>query len=396
MKWKRYVLCICSGIVLFLLAEVSDSQINSVEKGILYRNSCGKGEAVYEFYVEGVGENREKISLTVPEQKMSEEQFVASIPDIMELICERMLGENESLSMVQDDLNLIADIPEYGISVEWRSQKPEIISRIGTVESDKVSEYGENVMLEATLINGISSEIVEILVVVYPAQKTQIEQFVGALEQLVIQNERDSTIALPAEYEKRQVVYRSASHSQNFALIFLGIVAAGCLWLKERNDREKEQKDRESSLMMDYQDLVSGFLILTGAGYPTKAAWKKLTKDMEDAGTSPVRPLLREMRTAVNQMDTGMPETQAYAAFGRRCGVRCYVRFASLLESSVNTGGKNLRKLLETEMEEAFKQRADMARQKGEEASSKLLLPLFGMLGVVMVMVVAPAFLSLY
>ena len=65
------------------------------------------------------------------------------------------------------------------------------------------------------------------------------------------------------------------------------------------------------------------------------------------------------------------------------------------MESSVQTGGKNLRNLLEAEMEEAFKQRADMARKKGEEASSRLLLPLFGMLGIVMVMVAAPAFLAL-
>jgi hypothetical protein len=50
--------------------------------------------------------------------------------------------------------------------------------------------------------------------------------------------------------------------------------------------------------------------------------------------------------------------------------------------------------MLETEMEEAFRQRAELARKRGEEASSKLLLPLFGMLGIVMVMVAAPAFLS--
>ena len=45
-------------------------------------------------------------------------------------------------------------------------------------------------------------------------------------------------------------------------------------------------------------------------------------------------------------------------------------------------------------MEEAFRQRAELAKKKGEEASSKLLLPLFGMLGIVMIMVTAPAFLT--
>ena len=50
---------------------------------------------------------------------------------------------------------------------------------------------------------------------------------------------------------------------------------------------------------------------------------------------------------------------------------------------------------LEEEMETAFRQRKELALRKGEEASTKLLIPMFLMLGVVMVMVVAPAFLSL-
>ena len=57
--------------------------------------------------------------------------------------------------------------------------------------------------------------------------------------------------------------------------------------------------------------------------------------------------------------------------------------------------GKDLRRLLEEEMETAFRQRKELALRKGEEASTKLLIPMFLMLGVVMVMVVAPAFLSL-
>lgn len=43
-------------------------------------------------------------------------------------------------------------------------------------------------------------------------------------------------------------------------------------------------------------------------------------------------------------------------------------------------------------METAFRQRKELALRKGEEASTKLLIPMFLMLGVVMVMVVAPAF----
>ena len=53
-------------------------------------------------------------------------------------------------------------------------------------------------------------------------------------------------------------------------------------------------------------------------------------------------------------METGTPEIRAYGEFGRRIGLGCYIKFASLLGNSVSTGGKDLRRLLEEEMETAF------------------------------------------
>ena len=135
--------------------------------------------------------------------------------------------------------------------------------------------------------------------------------------------------------------------------------------------------------------------MLTGAGYSIRQAWKKTVLDRKQSETLPFSAVYEEMQITLNQMETGTPEPLAYARFGKRCGLRCYTRFAGLLESSLGTGGKSLRALLEPEMEEAFKIQADLARRKGEEASTKLLLPMFGILGVVMVMVTAPAFFSL-
>ena len=40
-------------------------------------------------------------------------------------------------------------------------------------------------------------------------------------------------------------------------------------------------------------------------------------------------------------------------------------------------GAEGLRKALETEMESAFEEEKALARRRGEEASTKLMLPLF-------------------
>lgn len=393
----KYILCITAGIFLFGAAEFADKQGASVEKGVLKRNLCGQGEAVYEFYVEGLGEygTEQPVTLQVPEQKLTAEQFHRCIPEAAELLMERILGENEALTEVQTDLTLVKEIPEYGISVRWQSDRPEVLSLYGTVGDTDMpgAEDGIPVLLSAELSNGIAKETLEIPVVVCLPRETEEEQFQRYLEALVLEKPEQEVVELPTEFSGKTVSYKSAGRTGNLLLPFLGIVGAVCLYLQEKNEAETKRKRREDRLLEAYPDLVSGFTILTGAGYPVRAAWSKLTEDMKDGAGQESYPLFREMQVAVNQMETGVPEIMVYAAFGRRCGLKCYMRFASLLESSVQTGGKNLRKLLEEEMENAFRQRTDIARRKGEEASSRLLLPLFGMLSVVMAMTVAPAFL---
>jgi len=65
------------------------------------------------------------------------------------------------------------------------------------------------------------------------------------------------------------------------------------------------------------------------------------------------------------------------------------------LEQNRKSGTRNLRTLLELELADAWEQRKNLARKLGEEAGTKLLLPLFLMLGIVMVIIMVPAMMSM-
>jgi len=88
-----------------------------------------------------------------------------------------------------------------------------------------------------------------------------------------------------------------------------------------------------------------------------------------------------------------MSELRAYGEFGKSCGLRSYRKLAGLMTQYVKNGSGSLRKNLE-EMENAFEERKAAARKIGEETGTKLLIPLFMMLLIVMVMVSVPAFLA--
>lgn len=65
------------------------------------------------------------------------------------------------------------------------------------------------------------------------------------------------------------------------------------------------------------------------------------------------------------------------------------------MSQNLRKGTKGLVQLLRIDALQAFEERKTRARRLGEEAGTKLLLPMFLMLSVVLVIVVVPAFLSM-
>lgn len=398
-RYLRYGGCAALGIVFFLGAEAVDTDRQTVDKGILKRNPWGQRDAVYEFYAEGLEEGAVDLTVTVPSRRLSPEEFHERMPEISEILLSGILGSNVSLDQIRTDLELPEELPGYGIQVAWESERPELLSSMGLLNQEGLwgvdPSRGETFSLMAELSCGEEKELVTVPITVLPEEMTQGERLAERIDGLALEDMENETVRLMEEFEGVPITYRRKGRFQNAILLVLGGVLAACLWMKEKNDEQVQKKRREESLTAAYPDLVSGFLVLTGAGYSIRQAWKKTVQDRKQSETLPFSEVYQEMQVTLNQMETGTPEAFAYVWFGKRCGLRCYTRFSGILESSLRTGGSSLRSLLEPEMEEAFKIQADLARRKGEEASTKLLLPMFGMLGIVMVMVTAPAFFSL-
>ena len=64
------------------------------------------------------------------------------------------------------------------------------------------------------------------------------------------------------------------------------------------------------------------------------------------------------------------------------------------MSQNLRKGTKGMTQILKQESLQAFEERKARARRLGEEAGTKLLLPMFLMLAVVLVIVIVPAFLS--
>ena len=104
--------------------------------------------------------------------------------------------------------------------------------------------------------------------------------------------------------------------------------------------------------------------------------------------------MYEELLKTTRQLQAGQSEVKAYEAFGLRCQGQEYTRLCTLLSQNLRKGNGEILKLLQEESSKAFNDRMDTVRKLGEEAGTKLLLPMILMLLIVMVVIMIPAYLT--
>ena len=127
-----------------------------------------------------------------------------------------------------------------------------------------------------------------------------------------------------------------------------------------------------------------------------RRAWKKIVDDYEEQKERwGIRHAYEEMKQTMYEMESGISEAESYDRFGRRCNIQEYMKLGALLSQNLRKGTKGLSQILKIEAIQAFEERKARAKRLGEEAGTKLLLPMFLMLSVVLIIVIVPAFLSI-
>ncbi len=94
-------------------------------------------------------------------------------------------------------------------------------------------------------------------------------------------------------------------------------------------------------------------------------------------------------------MNQGISEVQVYESFGKRCQNASYLKLGTLMVQCTKKGAKGMTKIMADTADEAMMQKREYILRKGEQISTKLLLPMGLLLIVVMAVLIVPAFLSM-
>lgn len=157
-------------------------------------------------------------------------------------------------------------------------------------------------------------------------------------------------------------------------------------------DKELDQQIKKKNFYIQYEfpDFLNKLVLLISAGMTVPRAWEKIVRDRNN-----MTPLYKELNTTYLEIRNGKPEIEAYEDFAKRCRVKEITKFVSAIMQNLRKGNAELVSLLKLQSDECWQLRKAMARKLGEEASTKLVLPLMIMFIGILVIVILPAVLQL-
>lgn len=345
------------------------------------KSDCGEGGA-------------DSFQIEVAPVLLTEDEVLALSEELWNRLPEYILGENAALDRVFYDLVLEESYGDYPFLLEWESGSPAVIGSTGrvypvettvSVEMKVRMRYGETVR----------EEIIPIKVV--PPPVTAEEQEHAALEDLLLQSEYESrgeeVWNLPGEWKGKRIDWQQEVSDYSMVLWILTIVTAASVYAMSDQDLHKQQEQRKKQMQRDYPDIVHKLILYAGAGMTTRGAFQKIAGDYEQkAAGKNMRPAYDEMLYACRQLHAGVSEAAAYEHFGKRTGLQEYIRLSTLLAQNLKKGNSTLLERLREEADRAGEERLQNCKRLGEEAGTKLLVPMVLMLVVVMVMIMIPAF----
>lgn len=394
-KLTLFLTVLLSGAFLGLAVRISTGK-SSVLNGerVVYRGDYISGEQ--ELLLEADdGERKRSFLIEVYPRELTQSEAKQLSDDFLENLGSYILNGNEDFGHISKDLKLEETYEDFPFEVNWESSREEIIDRQG-----RIGEIGQNISLEltVTLSYGDFERTERIPVVAVPLLLSEEEQAYLEMMNYLLKTEEESrgeeTWILPEEWKGRRIEW--SCQAKDFSILIWAVTpaVAALLYLSADKDIHEELEKRRKRLQQEYPELVHKLLLYVGAGMTIRGAFKKIAGDYENSRQKRkrVRPGYEEVLYTCRELQGGISEGAAYEHFGKRAGLREYIRLGTLLGQNLKRGNSTLLERLREEAEKSSAESLLQVRRLGEEAGTKLLVPMVLMLAVVMVMIMVPAF----
>lgn len=182
--------------------------------------------------------------------------------------------------------------------------------------------------------------------------------------------------------------YFARASSKDIIIFWAGLAAIITFMSQKELGKRMERKTR--SIQLEIPDFINKLALLINAGMNFRKAWQKAADDSRKS-----TPIYLEARQVSGEISSGRPELASYENFAKRCGIPEITRLVTVIVQNIKRGNSDMVSVLRISANECWQMRKNAARRLGEEASTKMLLPLMLMFAAILIITAAPAVIAM-
>lgn len=340
---------------------------------------------------------RENISVAVSPISRDKKEIQDLIESAKSEIDESFWGSNNSPDRVCNDLYPHARYSNGTVSAKWEFDNYSVMDGGGRINLGAVNE--ETVInATCTLSCEDVSEIYQFAFIV-PVPDTSTKAGFDyllnkKLKEADLKNKEDTMVKLPTNIGDTKLLWAKPKSYTGLYLAIFGVTVVFALTFAQKEDEKKQKDILQKEKERDYPDIISMLSLYVGAGISVKGAFVRIAENYTNGikiRGAPKRAGFEGVCMLCRDMGDGKGELDAYRDFGKRMAQKDYRKLSIILTQNLRKGSSHLVDQLEKEEHRAFELRKMRAKILGEEASTKLLIPMLALLMVVLVVLIFPA-----
>ncbi len=377
--------------------SIYDSSTYSTDH--IERPAAGEGDESISLQVYGAGQKSD-IDFDIIAQRPGEDQIETLFEEAEGEIDETFFGENESCDAVWRSVKPQNSYGNDMVDAQWDFVPRGIIDPSGNIDHSTFSE-SEVVTATCTLSVGDEKREYTFYFTVTQPDMASKEGFDKTIRMLVDSSNEENTdgnMLLPKEIKGQKLVWKKPVEYKGLFLCLLGLVAGVALWLGKGIDEKKEVLNKREEYGRQYPDIVENLSLYAGAGISIRGAFEKMEKQYlkwKESHPGEEKMAYENLIVMNRAIKDGTLESDAYERFGRDCMHPSYRKLTVLLRQNLRHGNERLLEQLAHEEQLVREMRLREIKTAGEKVSTRLLLPMGGLLGMILMVLIVPALMSI-
>ena len=391
---RAMLLCATASVVLAASLWIAETVRDPLRDGVLIRDGYDGVSYDARLTAEISGTKRE-VTVHVDPLRYSASETEAFLRDAEERLPDAVFPGGDT-TCVSAPLSFPASLPGNPVRLSYMPEDTALLHADGTPGEGLPGE-GADTSLYVTLSLQDVSRILVYRIRLVPGDLSEEARFASAVRGAAAGADPAARrIPLPSHFDGEEVRWKSSPSGTPLLVLLSGLLASCLLPLLEKEKKRSAEAANRGRANADYPVLTDKIALYLRAGISLRNAVTMIADDYTQdlkRGCAP-RPGYEAVLAVSRALALGVTEEAALQLAGESLGSR-YRTLSSLLVTHLTCGGEEALLLLEKEARDAFEAERLRAKVRGEEATTKLLFPMLLMLGVILAVLIIPAFCAL-